>query len=148
MPEVPSEEIVLEARGLNRGTAIRDVSFKLKKGEILGFAGLMGAGRTEVARAIFGADVLDSGEIFVKGQKAAINNPRDAVHYGIGYLSEDRKRYGLAVGLDVESNIALASFDQFTGMIGVVNAGKTRKTADHYVGALAIKTPSWSSSRT
>ncbi len=142
VPEAPSEEIVLEARGLNRGTAIKDVSFKLKKGEILGFAGLMGAGRTEVARAIFGADVLDSGEIFVKGQKADISSPRDAVHFGIGYLSEDRKRYGLAVGLDVESNIALASFDQFTGMMGVVNAGKTRKTADQYVSALAIKTPS------
>jgi ribose transport system ATP-binding protein len=99
---------------LNRGAAIRDVSFKLKKGEILGFAGLMGAGRTEVARAIFGADVLDSGEIYVKGAKVDIKSPRDAVHQGIGYLSEDRKRYGLALGLDVEANIALASFDQFT----------------------------------
>jgi ribose transport system ATP-binding protein len=142
VPEHPSDEIVLEARGLNRGAAIRDVSFKLKRGEILGFAGLMGAGRTEVARAIFGADVLDSGEIYVKGAKVAINSPRDAVHQGIGYLSEDRKRYGLALGLDVEANIALASFDQFTNAVGMVKAGDTRKTAERYVGALAIKTPS------
>lgn len=140
-PEQPNEEIVLEARRLNRGTAIRDVSFKLKKGEILGFAGLMGAGRTEVARAIFGADPLDSGEIYIKGQKVDIKNPRDAVHHGIGYLSEDRKRYGLALGLDVEANIALASFERFTNSVGIVKAGDTRQTAERYVNTLAIKTP-------
>mgnify|MGYP001367378836 FL=1 len=142
VPEQPSQEVVLEARHLNRGAAIKDVSFKLNRGEILGFAGLMGAGRTEVARAVFGADALDSGEIFIKGQPVAINSPRDAVEHGIGYLSEDRKRYGLAVGLDVESNIALASFTQFIGMLGMVNCDKIRATADHYVSALAIKTPS------
>ncbi|MFZ1771377.1 MAG: sugar ABC transporter ATP-binding protein [Caldilinea sp.] len=142
VPEQPSQEVVLEARHLNRGAAIKDVSFKLNRGEILGFAGLMGAGRTEVARAVFGADALDSGEIFIKGQPVAINSPRDAVEHGIGYLSEDRKRYGLAVGLDVESNIALASFTQFIGMLGMVNGDKIRATADHYVSALAIKTPS------
>jgi ribose transport system ATP-binding protein len=133
---------VLEVRHLNRGAAIKDVSFKLNRGEILGFAGLMGAGRTEVARAVFGADAVDSGEIFIKGQQVAISSPRDAVEHGIGYLSEDRKRYGLAVGLDVESNIALASFTQFTEMLGMVNSDKIRATADHYVSALAIKTPS------
>jgi ribose transport system ATP-binding protein len=142
VPERPNEEIVLEARGLNRGAAIRDVNFKLKKGEILGFAGLMGAGRTEVARAIFGADTLDSGEIYIKGRKVDIKSPRDAVHSGIGYLSEDRKRYGLAVGLDVEANIALASFNQFTNPVGMVKVGETRKTAENYVSRLAIKTPS------
>ena len=142
VPEQPSQEVVLEVRHLNRGAAIKDVSFKLNRGEILGFAGLMGAGRTEVARAVFGADAVDSGEIFIKGQQVAISSPRDAVEHGIGYLSEDRKRYGLAVGLDVESNIALASFTQFTEMLGMVNSDKIRATADHYVSALAIKTPS------
>ena len=142
VPEYPSDQVVLEARRLNRGTAIKDVSFTLKRGEILGFAGLMGAGRTEVARAIFGADPLDSGEIYIKGEKAAIASPRDAVRYGIGYLSEDRKRYGLALGLDVEANIALAAFRQFTGMLGIVNDDKTAKTASRYVDALSIKTPS------
>ena len=141
VPDNPDQEVVLDVRGLNRGTAIKDVSFQLKRGEILGFAGLMGAGRTEVARAIFGADPIDSGEIYVKGAKVAINSPRDAVHHGIGYLSEDRKRYGLALGMDVEANIALASFEQFVGPLGVVSDSKTRTTAERYVSALAIKTP-------
>jgi len=113
----------------------------LKKGEILGFAGLMGAGRTEVARAIFGADPIDSGEIFVKGRRTAIQSPRDAVRHGIGYLSEDRKRYGLAVGLSVEANIVLASFEQFLGSLGVVDDSKVRSIASRYVDLLSIKTP-------
>ncbi|MFZ4849756.1 MAG: sugar ABC transporter ATP-binding protein [Caldilinea sp.] len=141
VPEQPEQAVVLAVRGLNRGTAIRDVSFVLKKGEILGFAGLMGAGRTEVARAIFGADPIDSGEIFVKGIRTAIQSPRDAVRHGIGYLSEDRKRYGLAVGLSVEANIALASFEQFVGSLGVVDDSKVRSIASRYVDLLSIKTP-------
>ncbi len=79
VPDTPSEEIVLEAKNLTRGRELRDVSFNLKKGEILGFAGLMGAGRTEVARAVFGADRIESGEIYIKGKKVSINSPQDAV---------------------------------------------------------------------
>ncbi|MBW7881071.1 MAG: sugar ABC transporter ATP-binding protein [Caldilineaceae bacterium] len=143
-PEVPENgggEVVLEVRNLNRGNALKDVSFSLKRGEILGFAGLMGAGRTEVARAIFGADPLDSGEIYVAGKRVDIRNPRDAVRCGIGYLSEDRKRYGLALGMNVEANVVLAAFQKFLGLAGIVNSSKTRVTAQHYVEALAIKTP-------
>jgi ribose transport system ATP-binding protein len=142
VPESPSQEIVLEARHLNRGSAIRDVSFTLKKGEILGFAGLVGAGRTEVARAIFGADALDSGEVLVNGRPVRIRHPKTAVGHGIGYLSEDRKRYGLALKMDVESNTVLAAFDKFLGIGGWVNARQTRATAQQYVQTLAIKTPS------
>lgn len=142
LPERPSQEVVLEVRNLNRGNVIKDVSFQLRKGEILGFAGLMGAGRTEVARAIFGADPIDSGEIYVHGKKVEIRHPRDAVRHGIGYLSEDRKRFGLALSMDVESNIVLASFEKFLRPLGVVNTSKTRETGQHYVEALAIKTPS------
>src|SRR5512136_809576 len=87
VPENPSQEVVLEVKNLNRGGAIKDVSFNLKKGEILGFAGLVGAGRTEVARAIFGADPVDSGEIYVQGKRVHIKSPNDAVRHGIGYLS-------------------------------------------------------------
>ena len=105
LPEVPSAEVVLEVRNLNRGRVIRDVSFQLHKGEILGVAGLVGAGRTEVMRAVFGADPRDSGEILVHGEPVAIKSPDDAVRHGIGYLSEDRKRYGLALPMDVESNV-------------------------------------------
>ena len=142
VPEQPSHDIVLEARGLNRGRALADVSFTLRRGEILGFAGLMGAGRTEVARAIFGADAIDSGEIYVNGRRVHIKNPSDAVRHGIGYLSEDRKRYGLTLGMDVETNVVLAAFRKFLSRIGLVNNAETRATAARYVSALSIKTPS------
>ena len=142
VPENPSQEIALEARHLNRGTAIRDVSFTLKRGEILGFAGLIGAGRTEVARAIFGADPLDSGEVLVGGKPVRIKQPKNAVGHGVGYLSEDRKRYGLALKMDVESNVVLAAFGKFIGVGGWVNSARTRETAQQYVEKLAIKTPS------
>jgi ribose transport system ATP-binding protein len=140
--ENASSEVVLEVKGLNRGRSIRDVSFKLKKGEILGFSGLMGAGRTEVARAIFGADPVDSGEIYVKGKKVFMKSPSDAVNCGIGYLSEDRKRYGIALGMEVETNIVLAAFHRFLGFLGWVNRGKTRVEAQSAVENLKIKTPS------
>lgn len=142
VPEHPSDDVALEVKNLNRGSVIKDVSFALKKGEILGFAGLMGAGRTEVARAVFGADPIDSGDVYVRGKKVHIKHPRDAVRHGIGYLSEDRKRYGLALGMDIESNIVLASFQKFLGLLGVVNSGKMRQTGQQYVQTLSIKTPS------
>jgi len=142
IPENPSEEIVLEVRNLNRGKYLQDVNFDLKKGEILGFAGLMGAGRTEVARAIFGADKLDSGEIYIKGQQVQINKPKDAVVYGIGYLSEDRKRYGLTLGMDVQDNIAMASMKNFLRWFTFVDFKKETSVAREMVNALNIKTPS------
>jgi ribose transport system ATP-binding protein len=142
VPELPSPEVVLEVRGLNRGRVVRNVSFKLHRGEILGFAGLVGAGRTEVARVIFGADRLDSGEIFLRGKQVRIRNPRDAVAHGIGYLSEDRKRFGLALGLDVEINTLLASLGRYVGVLGWVQPSRTRAIAEGHVRSLAIKTPS------
>jgi len=142
IPENQSDEIVLEVKNLNRGNVLKDINFDLKQGEILGFSGLMGAGRTEIARAIFGADVIDSGEIFIKGQQVHIKSPKDAVAHGIGYLSEDRKQFGLTIGSDVETNIVLASFDKFTNFMGWVDTNATRKTAQHHAEALAIKTPS------
>ena len=141
VPDNPSQEVILEVRNLKRGRVVRNVSFSLKKGEILGFSGLVGAGRTEVARLIFGADHMDSGAIYVKGKEVRIDSPSDAVKYGIAYLSEDRKRYGLTLGLDVENNIVLATFNRFLGTFGWVNASQTRQTAQHYVETLAIKTP-------
>jgi ribose transport system ATP-binding protein len=142
VPEKPSEEIVLEVKHLNRGNVIKDVSFQLKKGEILGLSGLVGAGRTEVARAVFGADPIDSGEIYVHGSKVHIGSPSDAVQHGIGYLSEDRKRYGLALGLDVADNTVLASFRKFINKIGWVKFAQIQVRGQEMVTALAIKTPS------
>ena len=89
--------VVLKVDHLNAGKMVQDVSFELHKGEILGFSGLMGAGRTETARALFGADPVESGDIYINGKKVTIHNPQDAVKHGIGYLSEDRKRYGVVV---------------------------------------------------
>jgi ribose transport system ATP-binding protein len=141
LPEAPSQEVVLEVRNLNRGRAIRDVSFQLHRGEILGIAGLVGAGRTEVARAIFGADQLDSGDILLNGKKVDLRSPRHAVSHGIAYLSEDRKQYGLALGLDLEVNTVLASFEKFLGALGWVRPDRTRATAERQVRSLSIKTP-------
>jgi ribose transport system ATP-binding protein len=142
IPESAHEEVVLDVRGLNRGRMVRDVSFTLRRGEILGFAGLVGAGRTEVARAVFGADPPESGEVYVRGKKASIKSPSDAVRAGIGYLSEDRKRYGLAISMDVETNIVLASFRKFLEVLGQVNTRRTRAIAEQYVKSLGIRTPS------
>jgi ribose transport system ATP-binding protein len=142
LPEKPSDEVVLEVKNLKRGNVIKDVSFSLKKGEILGFSGLVGAGRTEVARAIFGADPLDSGEIYVQNKRVHIKGPSDSVKYGIGYLSEDRKRYGLTLSLDVETNVVLAAFNKFIGFLGWVNFPKIRTTTEHFVKMLSIRTPS------
>ena len=135
-------EIVLEVRNLNRGRAIKDVSFTVRKGEILGFAGLMGAGRTEVARAIFGADKIDSGEILVRGNKVSIQSPADAVKHGIGYLSEDRKHFGLATGMSVASNIVLATMKRFLSFSFVLKQSVIRDSGNSFVKQLDIKTPS------
>src|SRR5207244_6890529 len=142
IPETAKGEVVLEVRDLNRGRMVRDVSFSLRRGEILGLAGLVGAGRTDVARAIFGADRADSGTILVHGRPAHISSPADAVRYGIGYLSEDRKRYGLALGMDVETNIVLATLRRFLRAFGRVDFRRTRAVAEQRVQQLAIKTPS------
>jgi ribose transport system ATP-binding protein len=135
-------EVVLEVRNLNRGRTIKDVNFVVRKGEILGFAGLMGAGRTEVARAVFGADKVDSGEILVRGERVSIQSPADAVRRGIGYLSEDRKHFGLATGMDVESNIVLATMRRFLSLGFFLRRPDIRETAVNFVERLGIKTPS------
>ena len=137
----PDAPVVLEVKNLNAGKMVQDVSFKLHKGEILGFSGLMGAGRTETARALFGADPVDSGEIFINGEKVTINSPRDAVRCGIGYLSEDRKRYGCVVQKTVAENTTMASMKNFMNGI-LINKKKEAEVAQKYVEALATKTPS------
>ncbi|GLX68850.1 sugar ABC transporter ATP-binding protein [Paenibacillus glycanilyticus] len=136
-----SSETVLEVKGLCRKGALDNISFKLRKGEIVGFAGLIGAGRTEVARAIFGADPIDAGEITVHGRKVTLKQPYDAVQAGIGYLSEDRKRYGCIVEMDVKTNVAVASLRQYANRVGWMNSGQIAKAADRIVELLKVKTP-------
>ena len=142
IPDLTAAATALEVRGLRRGKAIKDVSFDLKKGEILGFAGLMGAGRTEVARAIFGADPRDAGEIIVHGKHAQISTPADGVRAGIGYLSEDRKHFGLALGMDVRANTAMTSLDRYSNWFGHIFEGKLAEIAKDYIKRLGIRTPS------
>ncbi len=138
----PRNEVALEVKNLNCGPLVRNVSFALRRGEILGFAGLMGAGRTEVARAVFGADRAQSGEIVVLGKKASIRSPKEAVAAGIGYLSEDRKRYGLAVGMDVSSNVVMADLAKYLSFKFFLRKGQIRETVTRFIKLLNIRTPS------
>ena len=136
----PDAPVVLKVEHLNAGRMVQDVSFELRKGEILGFSGLMGAGRTETARAIFGADSKESGKIYVNGKEVTINSPLDAVKNGIGYLSEDRKRFGVVVQKSLAENTTLPSLKEFLHGI-FIDKGKERRTAGQYVESLSIKTP-------
>lgn len=132
---------VLEVKNLCQGKTIKDVSFYLRKGEILGFSGLMGAGRTEVARAIYGADAYDSGEIRINGKKVDIKSPNEAVEHGICYLSEDRKRYGCLLIKSVAENTVLSSLDNYISH-GVIDDARIEKEAQEVNNMLKTKTPS------
>ncbi len=136
-----SDEPVLKVEHLSTAKAVHDVSFEVKKGEIFGFAGLVGAGRTEVARAVSGADHHTEGEVYVHGKKVAIRNAADGVKHGIGYLSEDRKQYGLLLDKSIAFNTALASMDQFTSAT-VIKSKKISEVAKEYVAKLRTRTPS------
>jgi ribose transport system ATP-binding protein len=137
----PDAPVVLRVNRLNAGRLVRDISFELREGEILGIAGLMGSGRTETARAIFGADEIQSGTIEVNGRRVSIRSPEDAVVNGIGYLSEDRKRFGLAVNLSVRDNLAMATYDRFQRGL-FIQARKVRQVTEDFVQKLNIRTPS------
>ncbi len=132
--------VVLKVENLNAGRMVQDVSFELRKGEILGFSGLMGAGRTETARAIFGADPKTGGDIYINGQKVEINSPEDAVKCGIGYLSEDRKRFGIVVQKSVAENSTMAALENFVKGL-FIDKKTENKVAQDYVESLATKTP-------
>ena len=132
--------VVLSVRHLNAGKLVRDVSFDLRKGEILGFAGLMGAGRTETARAIFGADPVESGEIYMNGKQVQIKCPKDAVAAGIGYLSEDRKRYGIILDKTITENSTMATMEEYQKGV-FIDKKKERQVTESYVKKLKTKTP-------
>jgi len=137
---VPDDaEIVLEVRHLISDD-VKDVSFVLRKGEILGFAGLMGAGRTETARLLFGADKRTSGEVLVNGKPVSISSPEDAVKAGIGYLSEDRKQFGLCLGLSVCDNTVLPTLSDFVKGAFVDDRAIAKATSE-YVDKIGVKTP-------
>lgn len=134
-------EVILEIKELSKRGKFKDVSFQLKKGEILGFSGLMGAGRTEVARAIFGADLIDSGEIILEGKKLNIKTPRDAIKEGIAYLTEDRKKDGLLLNLSVEDNIMVSNPNSYSNNMKICNFNKSKELCEKFIKSMNIKTP-------
>ena len=134
-------QVVLEVKNLNAGSSVKDVSFQLRKGEILGFSGLMGAGRTEVARLLFGADKKESGTIFVNGKEVTINSPQDAIREGIGYLSEDRKRFGCIVDMTIADNTVMTNLDHYIKGF-LIDDREIVKVSDKFVDSLKTKTPS------
>lgn len=134
-------EVVLEVEHLNRGRQVRDVSFKVKRGEILGFAGLMGSGRTEVLETVFGIYAAESGKIKVKGKEVKITEPHHAIEAGLGLLTEDRKKTGIMGVLSVRDNMSIAAIDKFT-IGGVLRKPLIEKQCEDQRQALALKTPS------
>ncbi|MGD9327244.1 MAG: sugar ABC transporter ATP-binding protein, partial [Desulfobacterales bacterium] len=136
-----TDEIVLSVRNLSRNGILNDISFDLRKGEILGLAGLMGSGRTELVRAIFGADSIDSGEISVNDKKIKIKSPRDAIRAKIGLAPEDRKSQGLVLILPIVKNITLSFVKELMGWFGI-KFKKERGVAVELTEKLDIRTPS------
>jgi len=135
-------DIVLRVEGLSDAHLLKDISFDLRKGEILGFAGLMGAGRTELARAIMGADPKTSGTITLHGNEVKIKQPSDAVAAGIGYLSEDRKRFGLLLNQDITFNVILSSIPRFSNKLGFLKVKSAAGIARDAIAQLRVRTPS------
>lgn len=132
---------IFEVRNLNAGRLVRDINLELYEGEIVGIAGLMGAGRTETTRAIFGADPKDSGQIFVDGREVTINSPIDAIRAGIVLVPEDRRKDGLCVKLSVRENIALPNLDILCSAAGVVDRKKEQNMVEKTIRDLNIKLP-------
>jgi ribose transport system ATP-binding protein len=132
---------LLSLKGVTRKGIIENISFELREGEILGITGLMGSGRTEVVRAIFGADKIDEGDIYLDGNKVNIKSPIDAIKMGISLLTEDRKAYGLILDMTVRENITLASLKNLS-KFSVIKRRQERAAADRFINELRIKTPS------
>jgi ribose transport system ATP-binding protein len=134
-------EVLLDVKELSREGVLHDISFQVRAGEVVGIAGIVGAGRTELARAIFGADPLDSGEVWVEGRRIERFDPREAKHSGIGFITEDRQGQGIVPPLSVAENLALASLGRYT-TAGLVNRKEQRGLAQKMIEELNIRTPS------
>lgn len=136
-----AEEVMLDVAGLTRRPIFEDISFQVHRGEILGLFGLVGSGRTEIVRSLFGAEKPDSGSVSIEGKPLRITGPAAGIRSGIGLVPENRKEAGLAMGLPVDFNINLASYASIT-KFGLVNGAAERRRAREYVDSLNIRTPS------
>ena len=134
-------DVALEVRNMNSGTIFRDISFKIHRGEIVGFSGLVGAGRSEIMKAIFKVDKMDSGSVYVFGKEVHLKNVKDAIDHGIALIPEDRKKEGLVLKNSVAFNLTLTVQDKFKK--GIIVHKKVRDAiVDKYINAFSIKTPS------
>lgn len=131
-------EVVLEVRHLTRSGEFTDVNFQLRQGEILGFAGLVGAGRTEIARVLFGIDRAQSGEIWLKGKRVHLRSPQDAMNHGIAYVPEDRHQQGLIMNFSIASNITLSILQQVSHL-GLIDPRREQKIASKYSSQLNVR---------
>jgi rhamnose transport system ATP-binding protein len=136
---VEAGEVVLEVRHLTREGVFTDINFQVRRGEILGFAGLVGAGRTEVARVLFGIDRASAGEIFINGKSVQIRSPKDAMRHGIAYVPEDRHQHGLIMDFSIAKNMTLPVLRQ-TSLLGLVNRQRERELATAYTDQLHVRT--------
>jgi rhamnose transport system ATP-binding protein len=142
--EHPEGEVVMKVGGLGRSGVFSEVSFELRRGEVLGFAGLVGAGRTDIALSLFGVSPADIGTIELEGQRLEIGSPQQALSHGIAYLSEDRRRLGLSVEQSVMANVTLATLKRYTNALGLIDQDKERADAEALRQRLGIRAPSLS----
>lgn len=137
--EVVVGDVFLEVRGLTSAGSYEDINFQVRRGEILGLAGLVGAGRTEISRGIFGLDEVDSGEIFVGGESVRISNPGEAMRQGIAYVPEDRTREGATLDQSIAFNLSLAVLKSLSSF-GLVSVRRDKKLAEEYISRLGVRT--------
>ena len=142
--EHPIGEVVLRVESLGRDGVFSDISFDLHRGEVLGFSGLVGAGRTDVGLALFGVAPADTGSVELDGERVEIRSPKQALRRGIAYLSEDRRRLGLSMPQSVTANVTLATLDRYKRRFGLLDKGDERKDAAGLSERLGIRTPSLS----
>ena len=141
-PPVAAGDLLLSVRDLCRERVFQNVSFDLRRGEVLGFAGLIGAGRTDIGLALFGIEPATSGTVVLNGQSLVIHSPRQAMANGIAYLSEDRRQLGLSLPMSVAANISLPVLSRFLNRLGLIRTSQENETAEGYRRRLAIRTPS------
>lgn len=134
-------KVLLRVENLSRSGELKDVSFEVHAGEVLGFAGLIGAGRTEVVETVFGLQRADGGEIYVEGERVSIRSPGDAIRYGLALVSEDRKNVGLNLVGSVKENITMANLEKYC-KFGVISSGSEKRACDELIEMLSVKTHS------
>jgi ribose transport system ATP-binding protein len=140
-PVAPDAPVVLDVSHLRRGQVVNDVSLQVRRGEIIGLAGLVGAGRTEIVRAIAGADVPDAGDVRIDGKLYRLRSPSSAIEAGIAFITEDRKRQGLVLGMTLRENITLAHLNQFQSKDLLIDERRERSAAERMIQELRVRTP-------